>query len=110
MRHRWWGRSDYSSMREVESRVRPGVRFVVVKMTFGRRVELMTRVREIARRMEFEVAGQTAGDKMDACLAQAGIERLYVTWGVKAISGLVLDGHAATPELLADIGPEDLFR
>jgi hypothetical protein len=90
--------------------VMPGVRFRIVKMSFGRRMELMTRVREIARRMEFLAAGIDAGGKMDAGLAQAEIERLYVMWGVNEISGLVIDGQPATPELLAATGPEELFR
>ena len=106
---RWRGKG-YSSTRVVESRVRPGVRFCVLKMSFGRRVELMRRVREIARRVEFLATAEGVGEKMDAGLAQAEIERLYVTWGLKAVSGLVVDGEPATPEVLAETGPEDLFR
>ncbi len=47
---------------------------------------------------------------MDAALLQAEIDRLYLTWGLRAVSGLDVDGAAATPELLAEAGPEDLFR
>jgi hypothetical protein len=47
---------------------------------------------------------------MDAALLKAEIERLYVAWGVKAVSGLVVDSREADPELLADAGPEGLFR
>jgi hypothetical protein len=79
-------------------------------MSFGRRIELMTRVREVARRMEFLAAAQGVGEKMDAGLAQAEIERLYVSWGLRGVSGLVVDGRPATPEVLAESGPEDLFR
>ena len=70
----------------------------------------MRRVRELARRMEFLEAGEDPGDKMDAALLQAEIDRLYVAWGVKAVSGLAVDGVEAGPELLADAGPEELFR
>ena len=101
---------DYTSEAVVESRVVPGVTFTIAKMSFGRRVELMRRVRELARRTEFLAASGDAGDKMDAALLQAEIERLYVAWGVKAVSGLVVDGRAAGPELLAEAGPEELFR
>jgi hypothetical protein len=73
-------------------------------------VELMRRVRELARRMEFLEAGQAPGDKMDAALLQTEIDRLFMTWGLRAVSGLELDGADATPELLAEAGPEDLFR
>jgi len=60
--------------------------------------------------MEFLAGAGGGGEKMDAGLAQAEIERLYVTWGLKAVSGLVVDGEPATPEVLAETGPEDLFR
>ena len=79
-------------------------------MSFGRRVELMRRVRELARRTEFLAASGEASDQMDAGLLRAEIERLYVTWGVKAVSGLAVDGTIAGPELLAEAGPEELFR
>jgi hypothetical protein len=100
----------YKSVKTVESAVAPGVTFEVARMSFDRRVELMRRVRELARRMEFLEAGQAPGDKMDAALLQTAIDRLFLTWGLRAVSGLDLDGVEATPELLAEAGPEDLFR
>jgi hypothetical protein len=56
---------SYASESVVESRIVPGVRFTIAKMSFGRRVELMR---------------------------------------------LAVDGSAAGPELLAEAGPEELFR
>jgi hypothetical protein len=100
----------YESVRTVESRVASGVTFTLAKISFGRRAELMRRVRELARRMEFLEAGRAPGDKMDAALLQTAIDRLFLTWGLRAVSGLELDGADATPELLAEAGPEDLFR
>ena len=100
----------YESVTVVESQVAPGVRFTVAKMSFGRRTELMRQVRELARKMEFLEAGQDAGQKMDAALLGVEIDRLYVKWGLRAISGLELDGRDATPESLAEDGPEELFR
>ena len=100
----------YESVTVVESRVMPGVRFTVARMSFGRRVELMRQIRELARRAEFLAAGSSPEDKMDAALVQAEIERVYVSWGVRAISGLVVDGCDAGPERLSDAGPEELFR
>ena len=101
---------NYSSAAVVKSRVVPGVTFTIAKMSFGRRVELMRRVRELAKRTEFLAAGEDSGDKMDAALLHAEIERLYVAWGVKAISGLAVDALVAGPELLTEAGPEELFR
>ncbi|HLK50398.1 MAG TPA: hypothetical protein VKT49_19795 [Bryobacteraceae bacterium] len=100
----------YESVAVVDSRVAPGVTFTVAKMSYGRRTELMRRIRELARHMEFLEAGKEPADKMDAAVAEAEIGRLYVSWGLRAVSGLVVDGAEATPELLAESGPEDLFR
>jgi hypothetical protein len=100
----------FSSTREVESGVAPGVRYWLRAMTFARRVELMRRVRELAGRVEFLKAGPDAEQKMDAGLLRAEIDRVYVLWGLEAVSGLVVDGREAGPELLVDSGPEELFR
>jgi len=100
----------YESVAVVDSRVASGVRFTVAKMSFGRRAELMRQVRELARKMEFLEAGREPGQKMDAVLLRAEIDRLYVKWGLRAIAGLELDGVEATPELLAEAGPENVFR
>ena len=104
------GPAPYESVTVIESRLMPGVRFTVARMSFDRRVELMRRIRELARRAEFLAAGSSPEDKMDAALVQAEIERMYVCWGVRAISGLVVDGLEAGPERLSDAGPEELFR
>jgi hypothetical protein len=88
----------------------PGVRFTIARMSFDRRVELMRRIRELARRAEFLAAGQGTEDKMDAALAHAEIERLYVAWGVRGVSGLVVDGRIANPETISGDAPEELFR
>ena len=100
----------YESVTVVESQVAPGVTFAVARMSFGRRVELMRKVRELARRMEFLEAGKEPADRMDAAMLQAEIDRLFLAWGLRAVSGLELDGREASPELLAEAGPEDLFR
>ena len=101
---------EYTSEAVVESHAIAGVQFRIAKMSFGRRVELMRRVRELARRAEFLAAGDATNQKMDAALLEAEIERLYVAWGVRAVSGLTVDGMPAGPELLTEAGPEELFR
>jgi len=100
----------YESVAIVPSQVAQGVSFTVAKMSHGRRVELMQRIRELAGRLEFLQAGNAPEDKMDAALLDAQINRLYLTWGLVAVSGLTLDGVEATPEMLAECGPEELFR
>jgi len=101
---------NYESVEVVESQLAQGVTFTVAKMSYGRRLELMRKIRELSRKLEFLEAGSEPGDKMDAALLESEINRLYLTWGLRAVSGLTLDGTDATAELLADSGPEDLFR
>ena len=101
---------NYESVSVVESRVAGGVAYTVVRMSFARRTELMRLVRELARRMEFLEAGQDPGQMMDAALLRSEIDRLYLAWGLRAVSGLQVDGAVATPESLAEAGPEELFR
>ena len=103
-------RPGYKSEAVVESKVVPGVKFRIAKMSFGRRVELLRRVRELARRCEFLAASEDPGEEMDAALLQSEIERAYVAWGVKAVSGLTINGSAADVELMTAEGPEALFR
>lgn len=100
----------YQSLTQVESKIRPGVTFVIAKISFGRRMELVRRIRELALRCEFLNSGQTTEGKLEAALLSAQIDQLYVNWGLHQLIGLEVDGHAATPEALASTGPEDLFR
>ena len=100
----------YESVTEVASQIVPGVLYLIARMSFTRRLELMRKVRELARRAEFLEAGQEPAEEMDAALLQAEIDMLYLIWGLRSISGLELDGIPATPELLAERGPEELFR
>jgi hypothetical protein len=101
---------EYESVAVVESGVLAGVAFRVARMSFGRRVELMRRVRELARRVEFLEAGDAPGDRMDAGLLRAEIDRMYLAWGLVGVTGLSLDAVEATPEMVIERGPEDLCR
>ncbi len=100
----------YESTQRVESKIAKGVAYSVCKMSFARRMELMRQVRELARRAEFLSAGESAGEKMDAALLEAEIERLYLRWGLREVTGLEVDGALASPDSLADAGPEKLFH
>ena len=100
----------YESVAVVDSRVAGGVKYTIAKVSFERRMELMRQIRELARRVEFLEAGKDTADKMDAALVRAEIDGIYLRWGLRDISGLELDGTPATPELLAEAGPENLFR
>lgn len=104
------GSMTYDSVVTVESERAAGVRYIVAKVSFERRLELMRHVRELARRLEFLEAGHEPADKMDAALLRAEVDRIWLMWGLREVRGLELDGEPATPESLAKAGPEDLFR
>ncbi len=101
---------EYTSSETVSSLAAAGVRYTVAKISFGRRVELTRRIRELAGRKEFAEAGDTPNEKMEAALLASEIDRIYLMWGLLEVTGLELDGQAATPESLAASGPEELFR
>jgi len=74
---------------------------------------LIRGIRELSLKCEFLNAGASSVEKLEAALLAllaAEIDRLYVSWGLQELIGLEVDGVAATPELLASRGPEDLFR
>lgn len=79
-------------------------------MTFGRRLELMKSVRDLAVRIEYFDAGRDEKNRMEASLLGAQMDRLYLEWGLEEVRGLQIDGVAATPESLIERGPEDLVH
>lgn len=100
----------YESSVAKTSSVQPGVVYQIARMSFGRRLELVRRIRDLAPKIEFLEAGGNERDEVDARLLTAEVDRLYLLWGLRAVSGLEIDGQSATPELLADAGPEALFQ
>lgn len=100
----------YESTTVVASQVAEGVSYTIAKLSFARRMELMRQVRDLARHIEFLEAGTEPAGTMEAALLRAQVDRLFLSWGLRVVSGLAIDGAAATPELLAEAGPENLFR
>lgn len=100
---------DYESTVEIESQRVDGVRFTVRKMSFGRRVELTKTIQGVLGKLEFLEAGEkSVHEEAEAALLSARVDREYLRWGLIAIEGLTIDGEAATPETLAESGPEEL--
>src|SRR5580698_10317340 len=91
-----------------EAEAREGVRYEIVRVSFGRRIELARRIREIGRRMEYLEAGSDARETLEATVLAAEIDRAYLDWGLVSVEGLEIDGVAATPETLVDRGPVEL--
>ena len=77
----------YEGTTRVESTVMPGVHFIVQKMSFGRRIELTRRIRDLAQRVEYLSAGESPKEMLDASLLAAEIERTYVLWGLTEVVG-----------------------
>lgn len=99
---------DWESKTVVRSSSQPGVEYVIRRMSFGRRLELMRRVRGLAVRAEFFEAGCDSRNRMEASLLGTEIDRLYLEWGLEAVHGLELDGAQATPMHFVEHGPEEL--
>lgn len=100
----------YESSVAIASTAQPGVVYQVARMSFGRRLELVRRIRDLAPKIEFLEASGSERDEVDARLLSADVDRLYLLWGLRGVGGLEIDGQAATPELLVDAGPEVLYR
>jgi hypothetical protein len=100
----------YESIARKDSTQFPGVSYSIHRMSFGRRSELLRHIREIGRKTEYLEAGRDVKDKIEASLAGSEIDAMYLQWGLREISGLVIDGKAATHDLLLECGPESLVR
>jgi hypothetical protein len=85
-----------------------GVRYEIRRISFGRRIELARRIREVGRKAEYLEAGNDVHDKLEATVLGAEIERVYLDWGLVGVEGIEIDGEAATPQSLIDAGPVEL--
>jgi len=85
-----------------------GVRYAIARLTFGRRLDLARRIREIGRKAEFLAAGTDAREKLEAAVVGAEVDRAYLEWGLLAVEGLTIDGEPATPQAVVDKGPLEL--
>ncbi len=98
---------SYSSLLWRESRVMPGVRYAIRRVSLSQRIELTQKVRELSLRHEFLKAGDTS-DQLDAALSDLLVRRLYLEWGLAELSGLSIDQQPVTTGALIDKGPEAL--
>ena len=98
----------YDSALWFDAEAMPGVRYAIAHISFGRRIELARRIREIGRKLEFLEAGSDVREKLEAAVVGAEVDRAYLEWGLLAVEGLTIDGEPATPETLIDKGPLEL--
>jgi hypothetical protein len=104
------GAVHYESVARIESKSTPGVLFEVNRMSFGRRMELSRRVREISQKAQFLHAGKDLLEKVEAGILSQEIDAMYLRWGLVKIGGLSIDGEPATADGLLENGPEELTR
>lgn len=100
----------YESSEWVDSRMEPGVRFAVAKISLARRAEISKRMRGLLSELECRSAGESMTDRLAATEIEARIDRVYVEWGLVSVEGLFIDGEAASVESLVERGPERLCR
>jgi len=100
----------YESVITLQSRLIPGITFAIYRISFGRRMELSRRAREISMKAEFLEAGNLLQEKIEAGLLAQEVDAMYLTWGLVSISGLTIDGEAATAATLLERGPDNLTK
>lgn len=100
---------NYETEARIAAQTIPGVTFTIRRASFGRRMELLRRLRDVAGKAECLAAGESR-EKLEAALLTSEIDELYLRWGLIRIEGLELDGEPATPERLIEAGPEELCR
>jgi hypothetical protein len=98
----------YDSTAWFDAESHQGVRYGIARVSFGRRIELARRIREIGRKMEYLEATSDVREKLEATVLAAEIDRAYIEWGLLSIEGLHIDGAAANPATLIETGPVDL--
>jgi|SRR5689334_8472358 hypothetical protein len=101
---------NYQTELTVTSKRYPDVTFTILRMSFGRRLELVKRVRDLSRQLEFFRAGAEAQERVESVALAGEIDRLYLDWGLLRVNGLDLNGEPASTETLIASGPEELCR
>ncbi len=100
---------NYETEMTIASQAVPGVTFTITRVSFGKRIELLRRLRDVAGKAECLAAGDSR-EKLEAALLTSEIDELYLRWGLVRLNGLEVDGQPATAEWLIAAGPEDVCR
>lgn len=101
---------EYSSVIRIQSQLMPEVHFVIRKISFGRRAELLKRIAHLLQQYEFHTSSDDPKEKAKAEVLAAEIEKLYLECGLVRVENLWIDGEEATVETLFERGPEELCR
>jgi hypothetical protein len=95
------------SVRWIESRELPGVRFSIREPSLGNRIELTQRLHDLTVRNEFLGGGREL-QQLELVLADLMVQKALIEWGLAEIEGLKIDGASPTTSLLIESGPEKL--
>jgi hypothetical protein len=101
---------QYESLARCEGVSFPGVVYKIRRMSFGSRMELSGKIRELSKKVEFLSAGTDIQQHLEANVMAHEIDQMFLEWGLVGIEGLNIDGEPATPESLAAAGPDNLTR
>jgi hypothetical protein len=101
---------SYESVATICSKAMPGVQFTIKRISFGRRMELSRRVREVGQKGGFLEAGSQLQEKIEASILAQEVDAIYLRWALASVAGLTIDGEPATVEQLLEKGPEGLAR
>jgi hypothetical protein len=101
---------SYESVVTICSKTMPGVQFTIKRISFGRRMELSRRVREVGQKGGFLEAGSQLQEKIEASILAQEVDAIYLRWALASVAGLTIDGEPATVEQLLEKGPEGLAR
>lgn len=105
------GHTMYESTVWRESRLWPGVRFQVLRMSLIRRHRLMHELKRLASEETFHRAALADTDgEISAAELQTRIDEMVIRTALRAIEGLNIDRQSATVESLLENGPESLAR
>lgn len=91
-----------------ESRVCPGVKVTLKRVSFWRRSELMKRLAPILAKARAIASTNEAEDLSSSGILRREILHILLEWGIVEVSGLRIDGAQATKETLLRDGPEEL--
>ena len=100
--------NEYTSSAWFDAEACAGVRYAIVRVSFGRRIELARRIREVGRKMEYLEEASDSREKLEAAVLAGEIDRAFLEWGLIGVEGLTIDGTAATPQTLIEAGPIEL--
>jgi len=107
-------RVNHESGMWFESETLPGVRYRIRRVSLAGRIDLATRIRETARRLEFLEASSGAMEQVEGAVLRVEMDRVYLEWALEEVEGLDIDNERATPELTIERGPlefaEEMLR